>query len=570
MGEITRSGETADCETNARSTQMALSLILGILLSAAVAFITYQLMRRQSRLQVDALARDIAQVGLAKAESEARQEELRRSLDDARFRETDARQNAKESEARTRELGNLLTVAIEEKGRLQNEVTRIEETKAMIIERDRQLRALYARIEGLEREKTAALKDAEAANIRATDLIAKEREAQTEIVRAKNDQIAKLNEFIGQAREVMTTEFKAISADTLSDATARLIKTADVLIEKHGDKTGTEVKLHQQQIETMLKPVEETIKRLDKQLEDSNLSRSRAEALLDEQMKRLAGASESLTNALRKPVVKGSWGEMTLENALESAGLQPDIDFVLQHTTDAEDGRKRTDAIINLPKGRRLIIDSKNLMDSYIALANADGDTQRSALAEVHSKSLKAHIKGLSAKEYWRRYEGLDCVILFIPHEGMYHAALRDEADLIRSASEKRVFVANPMTLIPLLKAVSYVLDQEKLNRSAEEISKVGSELYGEVARFASNMSSIGDRLKSTVKAYNEAIPGLDRFIISKSRKLKQLGSAKGTEAELPDVIEVDVKPFSSQELKCLNSPAIAAGGELVEFTSAN
>jgi DNA recombination protein RmuC len=270
-------------------------------------------------------------------------------------------------------------------------------------------------------------------------------------------------------------------------------------------------------------------------------------------MKRLAGASESLTNALRKPVVRGSWGEMTLENALESAGLQPEIDFILQHTTDAEDGRKRTDAIINLPKGRKLIIDSKNLMDSYIALANTEDEVQKAALAELHSKSLKAHIKGLSAKEYWRRYEGLDCVILFIPHDGMYHAALRDEAELIRDASEKRVFVSNPMTLIPLLKAISYVLDQEKLNRSAEEISRVGAELYGEVTRFATNMSTMGDRLKSTVKAYNDAIPGLDRFIISKSRKLKQLGSAKGAEAELPETIEIEPRPFSSQELKSLN-----------------
>lgn len=155
-------------------------------------------------------------------------------------------------------------------------------------------------------------------------------------------------------------------------------------------------------------------------------------------------------------------------------------------------------------------------------------------LAEIHSKSLRTHIKALSAKEYWRRYEGIDCVILFIPHDGMYHAAIRDEAELIREACEKRVFISNPMTLIPLLKAISYVLDQEKLNKSAEEIRQVGAELYLEVARFA-------------------AIPGLDRFIVAKSRKLKQLGSGKGDEAELPEEIDLDTKPFSSQELKALN-----------------
>jgi DNA recombination protein RmuC len=312
----------------------------------------------------------------------------------------------------------------------------------------------------------------------------------------------------------------------------------------------------------MLKPVEETIKRLDKHVEDSDLARTRAEALLDDQVKRLAGASESLTNALRKPVVRGSWGQMTLENALENAGLEPEIDFIVQHYTDAEDGQQRTDAIINLPKGRKLIIDSKNLMESYIALANATDEKQKAVLAEVHAKSLKRHIKALSSKEYWRRYEGLDCVILFVPHDGMYHAAIQDEAELIREACEKRVFISNPMSLIPLLKAIRYVLDQERLNKNAEEIKNVGTELYAEVTRFAGNMSTIGDRLQSTVRAYNDAIPGLDRFIVSKSRKLKQLGSGKGAEAELPEPIDLEPRSFSSRELRASNHILIEDNGE--------
>ena len=252
---------------------------------------------------------------------------------------------------------------------------------------------------------------------------------------------------------------------------------------------------------------------------------------------------------------------MTLENALENAGLEPEIDFILQHYTDTEDGQQRTDAIINLPKGRKLIIDSKNLMETYIALANAKDENQKAVLAEAHSKSLKRHIKALSAKEYWRRYEGLDCVILFVPHDGMYHAAIQDEAELIREACEKRVFISNPMSLIPLLKAIRYVLDQERLNKSAEEIANVGTELYVEITRFAANMSTIGDRLQSTVKANNDAIPGLDRFIISKSRKLKQLGSGKGAEAELPEPIDLEPRPFSSRELRTSNQILVAGNG---------
>jgi DNA recombination protein RmuC len=494
---------------------MAINLTSLVLVAAIVGLITYLFAHWQSRIEV--------------------------------------RARATEAEKRYNELASELKIALEEKGRYQNEATRVEEAKATVLERDTQIQSLNAQISDLVRTKTEALKDAEAASQRATEMIAKERETQGEIAKAKDEQIAKLNEFIVQARGVLTTEFKALSADALKDASAQLIKTADSLIEKHGKETTADVKLHQQHIETMLKPVEETMKRLDKHVEDSDLARTKAEALLDDQVKRLAGASESLTNALRKPVVRGSWGQMTLENTLENADLEPGIDFIIQHYTDAEDGQQRTDAVINLPKGRKLIIDSKNLMESYLALAKAENENQKAALAEIHSKSLKRHIKLLSAKEYWRRYEGLDCVILFIPHDGMYHAAIQDESELIREASDKRVFISNPMTLMPLLKAIRYVLDQERLNKNAEEIKDVGAELYAELARFAGNVSTIGNRLRSTVEAYNGAIPGLDRFIVAKSRKLKQLGSGKGAEAELPEPIDLEPRLFSSPELRASN-----------------
>jgi DNA recombination protein RmuC len=410
-----------------------------------------------------------------------------------------------------------------------------------------------AELRVLDREKTQALKDAEAANKRADEMVATEREKAEAIVKAKNEQIEKLNDFITQARSVLTTEFKAVSGDVLKDARGQLAQAADELIKKHGEKTTVDVELHKQQIAKMLGPVEETMKRLDEHVETSNRERSKAETLLDEQINRLAGASESLSSALRKPVVRGSWGEMTLENALENAGLRAEVDFVLQHSTDGEDGRKRTDAIINLPKGRKLIIDSKNLMESYIAYSIAEDPAQKAVLQAAHARSLKNHIKDLSSKAYQERYDTPDCVILFIPHDGMYHAALQDEAELIREACEKRVFVANPMSLIPLLKAVGYVLNQERANKSAEAIKNVGQDLYAQIARFAANMATIGNRLGASVKAYNDAIPGLDRYILSKARTLKQLGAGKGAEPELPEPVELEPRPFSSRELKTTN-----------------
>jgi DNA recombination protein RmuC len=476
---------------------MTLNFLVAVLLLVISALTTYLLTRWQARAEAGSLREELvsarAEVVSVKTDYDARQQELRDAINDARKREGEANEKAAESDRRHEKAVAELKVALEEKGKFQNEATRVEETKTALAARDTTIHGLNGQITTLTREKGEAVRDADAANKRADEMVAKEREAQGAIIRAKDEQIAKLSEFIALAKEALTNEFKAVSADTLRDVSAQLIKTADGLIEKHGEKTTADVKLHQQHIEKMLLPVEETMKRLDKHVEDNAAARLKAETLLNEQVQRLSGASESLTNALRKPVVRGSWGEMTLENALENAGLEAEIDFVLQHTTEAEDGQKRTDALISLPKGRKLVIDSKNLMASYIPLASTEDEAQRAILAEAHGKSLRKHMKDLSGKEYWGRYEGLDCVILFIPHDGMYHAAIRDEADLIREACDKRVFIANPMSLIPLLKAIRYVLDQDRLNKSAQEISKVGTELYGEVTRFAESMATIGN-----------------------------------------------------------------------------
>jgi len=483
----------------------------------------------------------------------SRSEEGQKAVSEARQRENEANARAREAEDRHAQTAGELKTALEEKGKYQNEAARVEEVRAMLRERNEKMQSLNDRVAELDREKTEALKDAEAANKRADDMVAKERESQQAIVGAKDEQIAELSKFIGQAKGALTDEFKALSADVLKDASKQLLETAGGIIRSHGETTAGAVGLHQQKIENMLKPVEETMKRLDQHVTDSSLARAAAEALLNDQIQRLAGASESLTSALRKPVVRGSWGEMTLENALENAGLRAEIDFVLQHTTDAADGRRRTDAIINLPKGRKLVIDSKNLMETYIPFANAETEAQKASLAQIHARSLRGHIKDLSSKEYQKRYDTPDCVILFIPHDGMYHAAIQDEADLIRDACEKRVFISNPMSLIPLLKAVAYVLDQERGNKSAEAIREIGAKLYADLARFAAYMATIGSKLQDSVQAYNDAIPALDRFIVSKSRSLKQLGAGKGADIELPGLVELEPRPFSSRELKTTN-----------------
>jgi chromosome segregation ATPase len=264
---------------------MTVNLGIAVLLAITVGLIIYILTRRHASKQAQVLELELELSGAgsalttAKTEFEVRQEELRNAIKEAREREVEAKTKAAEADQRAADASTELKVALQEKGQFQNEATRVEEAKATLLERDAEIQSLNARITVLDREKTEALKDAESANNRAIEMVAKECETQQAIVQAKDEQITKLNEFIAQARDVLKTEFKALSADALKDASAQLIKTADSLIEKHGEKTAADVKFHQLKIETKLKPVEETIKRLDKHVEDSDLARTKAEAV---------------------------------------------------------------------------------------------------------------------------------------------------------------------------------------------------------------------------------------------------------------------------------------------------
>lgn len=441
------------------------------------------------------------------------------------------------------DLQTKLTEATKSEGRVEElakTVVRIGDEKTDLAKSIDELQRQLTTAEGFLAE---ARTQAENAKTNAKEQVELEREAGKRLVEAKDEQIEALNAFIDNAKEVLGDQFKAISADTLRVVSKELQKSA-----------AKDARVERVRIEGILQPVKETLKSLDKQVKDTNQERSNAEALLDERIGRLAHASESLTNALKKPVVRGGWGEMTLENALEDAGLQADTDYVLQHTTDAEDGRQRTDAVVKMPKGRRLVIDSKNLMESYLAMSKEEDPEKKQILADAHSKSFRKHMRSLGEKKYWERYDGVDFIVLFLPHDGMYHAAVKDEADLVREMNQRRVFVANPVILTPLLLAIRCVLDQERLNKSAVDISRIGSDLYTTIASYAKNVASLGRNLRLTVKAYNDSIPGLDRFIVAKGRSLKKLGAGRGEEPSLPDVIELQLKPFGSDELRPLNA----------------
>lgn len=424
-----------------------------------------------------------------------------------------------------------------------------DEQTATIDKRDGQIGLLQTNLTELEIHKAAAVAKAEAESKRAEDVIESERQANRRIVAAKDEQIDGLRKFIEEANETLTKEFKAASSDTLDSVSKRLTEVAEGIIKSNTEKTTEEVQTRKLEIEKMLQPVADTIKRLDGHVEEGEKSRRSAQAVLEKEIERLAGASESLVNAFTRPVVKGQSGERMLEVVLEASGLPREL-YELQHFTESDQGGARTDAVVKLPGGRQLVIDSKNLMDSYLAIDRAETPEEKQDALREHSKALELHIKLLSSKDYSTRYGGFDFVIMFIPSESMYHEAVAHNPDLLRFARDRQVFIANPMTLLSLLGALQCLCRQEKQNLYAAEIATAGQELYSEIGRFAENMAKLGKRIGQTVDAYNTAVPGLDRFILAKSRRLSELGASTNKEPVAPALLEVNPRGFASKELR--------------------
>lgn len=439
-----------------------------------------------------------------------------------------------------------------------NELQRGKEELVQAIERrDTQFAQVQAATAELEAEKATAIATAQAESRRAEEVIQAERKANSRLLEAKDEQIKKLNEFIEGANERLTKEFKAASSDTLNSVTKHLTQVAEGIIKANTEKSAEEVQTRKLEIEKMLQPVAETIKRLDVHVEEGEKARHSAQAVLKQEIDRLAGASESLVNAFTRPVVKGATGERMLQTVLEASGLPREL-YELQHYTETDQGGARTDAVVKLPGDRKLVIDSKNLVDSYLAIDRAETPEAKQEALRLHSKALDQHIKLLSGKEYATRYGGFDFVIMFIPSESMYHEAVAHNPDLLRFARSHQVHIANPMTLLSILAALQCLCRQEKQNLYAAEIAKAGEELYHEIFRFAENMSKLGRHLGQTVDAYNNAVPGLDRFILSKSRRLSELGATSGKEPVTPLLLDKTPRGFASKELRDQNVATLA------------
>lgn len=307
----------------------------------------------------------------------------------------------------------------------------------------------------------------------------------------------------------------------------------------------------------LVRPVEASLKQVDEKLRAMEKEREGAYRELKSQVVTMGQASErlrtetaTLSQALRAPHTRGRWGEIHLKRVVELSGMQAHCDFVEQPTVAAEGGALRPDVIINLPAGKRLIVDAKVPLNAYLEAQETADEALRDRKLGEHTRQVKDHITRLSQKNYWEQFEHTpEFVVLFIPGESFFSAAVQRDPELLEYGFSRGVVPASPTNLIALLKTVHYAWRQENAAANAEEIRDLGVELYERLATMTGHFKDLGASLDGTVKSYNQAMASLGSRVLVSARKMKELGAGSSKELSDPETVEREPRALAGDHL---------------------
>jgi DNA recombination protein RmuC len=305
------------------------------------------------------------------------------------------------------------------------------------------------------------------------------------------------------------------------------------------------------EVERLVGPLADQLERVDRQLVALDQERRESRGRLEQQLRSLAEQGErlrtetgALVTALRKPNTRGQWGQMQLRKVVELAGMVRHCDFQEQASFDGPDGPLRPDMVVNLPGGRSVVVDAKAPLQGVLDAYEAPDEETRATHLEAHARLLRRHVKQLSDKAYWSGLESTpDFVVLFLPGEYLYGAALDADPELIEDAMARRVLIATPTTLLALLHSVAYGWQQERVAESALAVSELGRELHGRLARLSALLANLGRRMNSAVGAYNEAVGSYEARVMPAARRLADHGAVSpGIEVPEADQITVSAR----------------------------
>ena len=430
------------------------------------------------------------------------------------------------------------------------------------METERRAAAAEARSQSAEQQRDQALGQLHQTQIRLLELQGDKSRLEAELV-SSQAQVTQERELLSKTRTELTDTFKALAGDALNASTGQFLKLA---AERFAHlQTGASADLEQRRtaIESLVKPVAESLGKVEKQIGEIEKNRVGSyENLLavvnnlqstQQDLRRETG---NLVGALRRPNVRGRWGELQLRRVVELSGMLDRVDFQEQVNVAGEDGALRPDLIVRLPGGKSIIVDAKAPLAAYLDSLEMADDDARARKLEDHAKQIRDHIQKLSAKSYWAEFDTPEFVVLFIPGEAFYSAALEQDATLIESGIDRKVILATPTTLIALLKTVAYGWRQESLANDAREIAALGRDLYERLATMASHWNKMGKGLSTAMGAYNEAVGSLESRVLPAARKFRDLNvAAEGKEIDVIHQLETLPRTLTAEEMTALPPP---------------
>lgn len=387
-----------------------------------------------------------------------------------------------------------------------------------------------------------------------TDRIYAQRQRLTELettVQSERKIAAEKAAMLDEMTVRMTDSFKALSARALSENNQSFIDLAGQTFSQYVAAAKHDFETKEKAVKEFIRPVADALDQYDRQVRSMEKAREKAYGELSQQMVSLTRTQNELqqetgklVNALRMPHVRGRWGELTLRRVVELSGMLNRCDFFEQQTEPVSGNANRPDMIIHLPGDRKIIVDSKVPIIAYLDSLETENKNRTDEMLTRHAAHVRTHVKQLSGKEYWTRFNPTpEFVVLFMPGENFFSAALAKAPNLIEDAADKGVILATPTTLISLLKAVAYGWKQENATENAKIVSELGVELYHRIARMVGHINSLGGDLNKCVVTYNKAVGSLERRVLPSARKFEDLGIIMKGKKNIAGLPPIENKP---------------------------